>query len=106
MSLGHKRIAFIHGHNNSIVTRSRISQFCNTMAFHGLEVPEGYLRASLYDDIVLTRTIVKEMLELPEPPHAIREIATAPASRAANNLFFMLHPPILINNTTVNSYPS
>lgn len=71
MSLGHKRIAFIHGHNNSIVTRSRISQFCNTMAFHGLEVPEGYLRASLYDDIVLTRTIVKEMLELPEPPTCI-----------------------------------
>jgi hypothetical protein len=35
------------------------------------------------------------LLELPEPPHAIREMATVPASRAANNLFFMLHPPIL-----------
>ena len=71
MSMGHKKIAFIHGHNNSIVTRSRISQFCNTMAFHGLEVLPGYIRAGLYDDIVLTRTIVTEMLKLPDPPTCI-----------------------------------
>ena len=39
-SKGHRRIAFIHGHNNSVVTRTRISQFRNTMAYHGLPVPE------------------------------------------------------------------
>ena len=68
---GHRRIAFIHGHDNSIVTRTRISQFHNTMASHGLPVPPEYLREGLYDDIGLTRRIVLELLQLPQRPTCI-----------------------------------
>lgn len=71
ISRGHRRIAFVHGHNNSIVTRTRIRQFHNTMDYYKLPVPETYLREGLYDDIGLTRRIVTELLRLPEPPTCI-----------------------------------
>lgn len=68
---GHRRIAFIHGHNNSIVTQTRISQYRNTMAYHDLPVPPEYLREGQYDDIALTRKLVLELLSLPERPTCI-----------------------------------
>lgn len=68
---GHRRIAMIHGHNNSLVTRTRISQFRNTMEYYHLPVPEEYLREGLYHDIGGTRILVKEMLSLPEAPTCI-----------------------------------
>ena len=71
ISRGHRRIAFIHGHNNSIVTRTRIQQFCNVMSYHNLPVPPEYMREGLYNDIGLTRKLVKEMLQLPERPTCI-----------------------------------
>ena len=71
ISRGHSRIALIHGHNNSIVTRTRISQFRNTMAFYNLPVPEEYVKEGLYDDIPLTRKLVMELLKLDERPTCI-----------------------------------
>ena len=71
ISRGHKRIAFVHGHNNSLVTRTRISQFFNNMSFYGLPVPEAFIRESLYHDITLTRNIVRDLLTLKEPPTCI-----------------------------------
>ena len=71
ISKGHRRIAFIHGHNNSLVTRTRISQFKNTMDYHNLPVPEVYLQDGLYDNITLTRELVTKLLTLPEPPTCI-----------------------------------
>ena len=71
ISMGHRRIAFIHGHNNSVVTRTRIGQFGNTMGYHGLSVPEDYVRDGLYHDIACTRRHVLELLRLPEPPTCI-----------------------------------
>ena len=71
ISMGHRRIAFIHGHNNSLVTRTRISQFRNTMAYHGIPVPAEYVREGLYNEIALTRRLVEELLRLPEPPTCI-----------------------------------
>lgn len=68
---GHRRIAFIHGHDNSVVTRTRISQFNNTMAYHDLPVSQAYIRQGLYDDIGLTRKLVLELLRLPERPTCI-----------------------------------
>ena len=68
---GHRRIAFIHGHDNSVVTSTRVGQFHNTMAYHDLPVPPEYLRSGLYDDIGLTRKLVLELLRLPEPPTCI-----------------------------------
>ncbi len=71
ISRGHQRIAFIHGHNNSLVTRTRISQFRNTMEYYHLPVPETFLREGLYHDIGGTRNLVREMLNLREPPTCI-----------------------------------
>ena len=71
VSLGHKRIAFIHGHNNSIVTTTRIKQFQSAMQYHGLPIPKEYLQSGLYNDIELTRKIVIRLLRLPEPPTCI-----------------------------------
>lgn len=68
---GHKRIAFVHGHNNSVVTKSRISQFLNTMEYYGCPVPAEYIKEGLYDDIPLTRKLVLELLKLPERPTCI-----------------------------------
>ena len=64
--MGHRRIAFVHGQNNSIVARTRISQFGNTMAYHNLPVPPGFVRESRYHDIPLTKSIVGEFLRMPE----------------------------------------
>lgn len=68
---GHKRIAFVHGHNNSIVTRARIMQFRNVMAFHQLPIPPEYIQEGRYDDIRLTRKLVSGLLKLPERPTCI-----------------------------------
>ena len=71
ISRGHTRIAFVHGQNNSIVTQTRIKQFYNVMQYHDLPVPEGYVRESLYNNIELTRKVVKEVLRMPERPTCI-----------------------------------
>ena len=71
ISVGHKRIAFIHGHNNSVVTRTRIKQFHQTMQFYKLPVPDNYVCGALYGDIGLTRKLVGELLRLPERPTCI-----------------------------------
>ena len=68
---GHKRIAYVHGHNNSLVTRTRIKQFQNTMGYQGLPIPSEYLRESEYNNIPMTRKIVRQLLELPERPTCI-----------------------------------
>lgn len=68
---GHSRIAFIHGHNNSVVTRTRIRQYYQTMEYYKLPVPENYIKSGLYSDIPLTRRLVGELLDLPERPTCI-----------------------------------
>ena len=71
ISLGHTRIAFIHGHRNSIVTETRLRQFRQTMMHYMLPVPEDYVRSGQYSDIGLTRKLVEELLRLPERPTCI-----------------------------------
>ena len=71
ISCGHRRIAYVHGHNNSVVTRTRIQKFRNTMSAHNLPVPPEYIRECEYDNISLTRRIVRELLALPERPTCI-----------------------------------
>ena len=70
-SMGHKRIAFIHGQTGSMVTVVRIDQFKDAMAANGLEVPENYLCECKYGEIAPVRNAVAEMLALPEPPTCI-----------------------------------
>ncbi len=68
---GHKKIAFVSGQNNSIVTKTRITQFCNVMKYFKLPIPEGYIREGKYDDVRMTRRIVAELLRMPERPTCI-----------------------------------
>lgn len=68
---GHRRIAFVHGQNNSIVTRTRVKQFCNVMEFNKLPIPTEYVKEGRYNDIGITRRIVRELLSLPERPTCI-----------------------------------
>ncbi len=89
ISRGHEKIAFVHGHNNSVVTRTRIQQFRNTMSCHNLPVPEEYVRESEYDNIDLTRRIVRELLRMPDRPTCILlpdDIAYLGAQDAAREL--------------------
>ena len=71
IALGHRKIAMIHGHNNSVVTRTRIGQFHQTMRFYDLPVPDAYVCSGLYGDIELTRRLVDELLRLPDRPTCI-----------------------------------
>ena len=89
LSLGHKRIAFVHGHNNSVVTRARIQQYLNTMEYYKLPVLAGYLREGRYDNVPLTRQLVSELLRLEERPTCILlpdDIAYLGAMEAARDL--------------------
>ncbi len=89
ISRGHRRIAFVHGHNNSLVTRTRISQFRNTMEYHGLELPEEYLCEGRYHHIARTRELVHGLLKLPDPPTCILlpdDMAYFGAQEAARDL--------------------
>ena len=70
-SMGHNRIAFIHGHNNSLVTRTRIDQFSRAIAAHGIHPRQEYLCSGMYGDVALTHDLVTELLNLPEPPTCI-----------------------------------
>ena len=71
VSNGHQRIAFIHGQDNSAVTHTRIVQFRETMAAHGLQIPEGYLVEGNYDDSEVTGPLVEQLLARKDRPTCI-----------------------------------
>lgn len=48
-SMGHRRIAFIHGENTSVTT-NRLTSFYRTCLEFGLEPPDEYVRAACYHD--------------------------------------------------------
>lgn len=69
-SMGHRKIAYIHGDYNS-VTRDRISSLYRTLSARGIEVPDGYIRQSRYRDGEMTRKVMKELLELKDRPTCV-----------------------------------
>ena len=68
---GHRRIAYIHGQRNSMVTADRVDSFCRAMAARGLPLPEGYLRESFYGDVEDVRRQTLRLLERPDPPTCV-----------------------------------
>lgn len=70
ISQGHRKIAYVHGDDTS-VTRDRIASFYRTMAMHGLEVPNRFLRPSQYRDIPDTEKEVAALLEMSDRPSCI-----------------------------------
>ncbi len=64
-SLGHRRIAYIHG-RPSAVTSKRLTAFHKTLGEYGIEVPDIYLKEADYRDSKKTAAEMKELMELPE----------------------------------------
>ena len=70
-SLGHRRIAYIHGQRNSSVTETRITGFYREMQAHGFSVPEGYVLEGRYDDVASTCRLMHVLLERSDRPTCI-----------------------------------
>lgn len=68
--MGHRKIAYVHGDDNS-VTRDRLSSFYRTTASYGIEIPENYVVTSRYRDVLTTEMRASELLSLPDRPTCI-----------------------------------
>ncbi|MBQ3270085.1 MAG: LacI family DNA-binding transcriptional regulator [Clostridia bacterium] len=71
VALGHRRIAYIHGQRNSLVTENRISGFYRAMQANGVDVPEGYVVLGRYDDAEDTRIQLQKLLDRPDRPTCV-----------------------------------
>lgn len=69
-SLGHRRIAFIHGEMTT-VTRNRITGFHRACERLGLEIPDEYIRESTYHDPAECAQVTRELLEMEDRPSCI-----------------------------------
>ena len=70
VSMGHRRIAFIHGERTS-VTIKRLSGFNNAAREFGLNIPAEYIRESRYHNIERTMKEAEEILALPNRPSVL-----------------------------------
>lgn len=67
---GHRRIAFIHGERTA-VTENRLAGFYKSCDELGLEVPDVYVRESVYHDAARCAQEVRALLALPQRPTCI-----------------------------------
>lgn len=70
ISLGHKKIAMIHG-EDTLVTQQRKKAFEETCAAHGIKIPKEYYAEGLYHDPFTSTEATNYLLSLPEPPTCI-----------------------------------
>ena len=70
VSCGHRRIAFISGHD-TMVTRSRIESFHAACKEHGIDVPPEYCIRALYHSPEFSEKATRQLLALPTPPTCI-----------------------------------
>ena len=71
ISLGHERIAFIHGHPSE-VTRQRIEGWLDALREAGLpDPPDGYLQPAAYANPKSAFEAMKRLMALPQPPTCI-----------------------------------
>ena len=70
-SLGHERIAYIHGESHSSVTEKRLASFYRSCQAHGVKVPDEYVLGSNYRDAHGCAAATKKLLALPQRPTAI-----------------------------------
>lgn len=69
-SMGHRRIAFVHG-AKSAVTTARLTSFRRTMDSLLLPIPDEYLRESVYQNPASARAAVERLLSLKAAPTCI-----------------------------------
>ena len=68
---GHRKIAYIHGQENSCVTKDRLASFYRTMDELGLEVPDEYIRTADYLETKEAARQTRELLNLADVPTCI-----------------------------------
>ena len=68
--MGHKKIAYIHGQQNS-VTKVRLASFYRTMEEHELSVPDEYVPEAPYLEAEASAEVTKKLLALKNPPTCI-----------------------------------
>ena len=69
-SLGHERIAYIHG-DDTAVTRNRVASFYNTLQRLGIKIDDNYTIASAYRNPKLAAKYTKQLLEMRKRPTCI-----------------------------------
>ncbi len=69
-SMGHRKIAYIHGADSS-VTRNRVGSFYKTLGELGINVSDDYVKNGIYHDPDTTSKLTRELLELKERPTCI-----------------------------------
>lgn len=69
-SLGHRRIAFIHGEDTA-VTDYRLKGFQDTCRRFGLEIPPEYIRCGKFHNPENSGILTRELLALESPPTCI-----------------------------------
>ncbi|MGN0352325.1 MAG: LacI family DNA-binding transcriptional regulator [Roseburia sp.] len=68
---GHRKIAYIHGQDNSDVTKDRLVSFYRTMKKLNLEIPDEYIRCADYLETKEAARQTEELLNLKNPPTCI-----------------------------------
>jgi LacI family transcriptional regulator/LacI family purine nucleotide synthesis repressor len=68
---GHRKIAYVHGLENTAVTQSRLTSFYNTLQDLGVPVRDEYMVASPYRNTEKAFEATAKLLELPDPPTCI-----------------------------------
>lgn len=71
VSQGHRKIAFIHGEDNSIVTQKRISGFYKGCMELGIQTSEEYVVKANYHSPEASGLATRTLLSLPSPPTCI-----------------------------------
>lgn len=69
-SLGHNKIAYIHGEDTS-VTQKRIASFYKTCKSFGINVPDEYVKSAMYHDPRSSGLATRELLALEDRPTCI-----------------------------------
>lgn len=69
--MGHRKIAFIHGEENSAVTQKRIGGFYKGCMELGIRIPDDYVIEAKYQDPNESGLATRTLLSLPSPPTCI-----------------------------------
>ncbi len=68
---GHRKIAYVHGHENTAVTQSRMGSFYKTTQELNLRIPDEYILESPYRNIEEAYKATNKLLDLENPPTCI-----------------------------------
>ena len=68
---GHRRIAYIHGDANSLVTGTRLDAFRTGLSLHHIPINESYILPSAYLDFNAAAECTRNLLNQPEIPSCI-----------------------------------